>query len=194
MKYYLLRFERDASLYHYVMVYLGRTLLTILGLIVLFILVKQILPNSFSEFIAPISNNYPLMFIVFFLSECFLGLIPPDLFIIWAVQIEPIYFVLLLSILAYIGGIVAFLMGRKLGNYRLFSKLTYKVRLRYGDKIKKWGGSIIVLAALTPIPYSPISMLSGSFNYKLRSFLLFSLTRILRFLIYGAIFYFANKF
>lgn len=164
-------------------------------LVALFLVVKQVFPSSFGEILGPLANNHTLMFTIFFISESILGIIPPDLFIIWAVQdSDAIMYVLILAVLSYAGGIISFLTGKLIGKYRFFARMIANVRAKYKTKIEKWGGAFIVLGALTPIPFSPISMLAGSLSYSLKSYSLFSLTRILRFVIYGIIFYYANKF
>ena len=58
------------------------------------------------------------VFILFFLSEVVLGIIPPELFMIWSItskplEIYPIY-VLAFSVISYLAGFVAFLFGRLL--------------------------------------------------------------------------------
>ena len=48
--------------------------------------------------------------------------------------------------------------------------------------------NMLVLAALTPIPFSPISMLSGSLRFPFKKYVLYSLTRIIRVMLYGLVF------
>jgi hypothetical protein len=50
--------------------------------------------------------NRVLVFIIFFISETLLGLIPPDLFTAWAKQCpNPYLGVAILSVLSYLGGV-----------------------------------------------------------------------------------------
>ena len=186
--------QRNPSHLQYAVKYGYKTLLSLIGIVIIFILVKKFMPDSMIKVFEPLSHNAPLLFSVFFISEALLGLIFPDLFIMWAVaEPTPELYVLFLGVLSYFGGIVSFLIGKLIGDYRFFEKIVRNVRSKYAHQIQKFGGFFVVLAALTPIPFSPVSMLAGSMDFKFRSFLLYSLTRILRFLIYGVIFYYANN-
>jgi hypothetical protein len=62
-----------------------------------------------------ITNNLSNAFVLltFLASESLLGMIPPDLFIIWAGKFHsPLFIVTLLGILSYIGGIISYFIGR----------------------------------------------------------------------------------
>ena len=50
--------------------------------------------------------------------------------------------------------------------------------------LRKWGGFFIVLGAISPIPHSIVSIGSGLIDYKFKYYLLWSLFRYLRFVIY----------
>jgi H+/Cl- antiporter ClcA len=61
---------------------------------------------------------------VFFISESFLGLIPPELFIAWVKTLDkPILFLSILATLSYLGGCVSYFIGR----------LLYKI-----PRLRKW--------------------------------------------------------
>lgn len=189
LRYAKIRSERDESLSRLIQKYALRTIYSILILIVVFICGRHFLPASFSETLEPIAHDYTLMFSVFFISEAVLGLIPPDLFIMWAaVESEPLLFISILAVLSYVGGIISFLLGKFIGKRRVFEKIVYNVRISYEHLIMKWGGMVIVLAALTPIPFSPVSMLSGSLKFPFKKYLLYSLTRLIRVIGYGLVF------
>ena len=186
--------QRNPSQLQYAIQYGYKTLLSLIAIVVLFIVIKKFLPDSMLEIFKPLSQNAPLLFSVFFISESLLGLLFPDLFIMWAVgEPTPIAYVLILGALSYFGGIVSFLMGRFIGDYQFFEKIVRNVRSKYSHMIQKWGGFFVVLAALTPIPFSPVSMLTGSMDFKFNKFLFYSLTRLLRFIIYGLVFFYANE-
>ncbi len=187
--------ERNPTRLQYAIRYGYKTLLSLVAIVVLFVLVKKFLPSSTIELFEPLSENAPLLFSVFFVSESILGLLFPDLFIWWAVsEPTPVLYVSLLGILSYAGGIVSFLLGKWIGDYKLFEQLVRNVRSKYTHRIQKWGGFFVVLAALTPIPFSPVSMLCGSLGFSLKKFLIYSLSRIPRFLAYGVVFYYAEEF
>jgi membrane protein DedA with SNARE-associated domain len=51
--------------------------------------------------------------------------------------------------------------------------------------LRKWGGLIIAVGALLPLPFAIASMAAGMIKYDFKAFLLFALLRFLRFAIYG---------
>ncbi len=132
--------------------------------------------------------NTGLVLIIFFVSESILGWIPPDLFIVWAKSRPTIYPYLNVGIIAtisYMGGVVAYYIGKQI---RRFPKVNSYVERRYAENfvlIQKWGGIVVVMAALFPLPYATISTIAGIVKYPFRSFLLFGLTRYLRFFLYA---------
>jgi membrane protein YqaA with SNARE-associated domain len=124
------------------------------------------------------------MISIFFLSETFSSLIPLEIFLIWAsldgIQVY-IKYVVLFTVLSCVGGIIAYILGllaqRSSFLKRISENNTFK---KYGALYQKWGGVMIIIAAMTPVPYSIICFLSGTFNFPRNKFLLYSTTRILR--------------
>jgi membrane protein DedA with SNARE-associated domain len=51
--------------------------------------------------------------------------------------------------------------------------------------LRKWGGLIIAVGALLPLPFAIASLAAGMIKYDFKAFLLFALLRFLRFAIYG---------
>ncbi|HBE42343.1 MAG TPA: hypothetical protein DDW27_14280, partial [Bacteroidales bacterium] len=63
--------------------------------------------NFFSDHLSD-----PFIFIVFLLSESSLGMIPPDLFVIWSAKFSsPFLLLTILGFLSYLGGIIAYYIG-----------------------------------------------------------------------------------
>jgi membrane protein YqaA with SNARE-associated domain len=127
---------------------------------------------------------------IFFVNEAILGLIPPDLFIIWAKQFaSPYAMVALLSVLSYGGGLVAYYLGGKLVNV---NRLGHYVNVKFAKQfamLKSWGGFIIIVAALLPLPYSTMCLGAGMLKYSFKSLLLLGMFRIVRFFAYAAVLY-----
>ena len=127
----------------------------------------------------------------FLTSEVFFGLIPPELFMIWALRSGDlsiyIHNVMALSALSYTGGIIAYYIGRQIGNTRLYRIF----RVNYLRKIEKhfvdYGGFLLVVAALTPLPFSSVCMLTGAVKYRFSKLLIFTSVRFLRFAVYAFI-------
>lgn len=128
------------------------------------------------------------VFILFAVSESLFGLIPPDFFIIWARKFEhPWLIVTFLSVVSYLGGIVSYIIGRRV---RQIKKLNEYLNRQFSDhfiKIKRWGSLFIIVAALFPLPYSTICMVSGVLKYPYKVFLLIGFSRILRFYLYALV-------
>lgn len=118
---------------------------------------------------------------VFFLSETFLGLIPPDFFLVWAKQFSsPYSMIALLAVLSYTGGVVSYFIGVFIGNIPKVHSWMQKRFLEHIDKIKKWGGVLIVFSALFPLPYSPVCMAAGMVRFPFATLLLLGLFRFAR--------------
>ncbi|MFK5879194.1 MAG: VTT domain-containing protein [Flavobacteriaceae bacterium] len=125
---------------------------------------------------------------VFFISESFLGLVPPEIFIAWAGKsAEPILYVSLLALFSYLGGVISYFIGKYIAKLpKVFNYLEVKMK-KHLVMIRKWGGFLIVVGALLPIPFAITSIAAGVINYKFRNYLLFGLLRFLRFVIYASV-------
>lgn len=123
---------------------------------------------------------------VFFVSETLLGLIPPDIFIAWSSQSQvPWVMVLTLATLSYGAGLLAFQLGYWLRHHATLQPLLEKKFTRYSRFMNQWGGVMVVVAALFPLPFSTLAITAGLANYSFASFALWGLTRFLRFIIYA---------
>ena len=128
----------------------------------------------------------PKIIILFFLiSESILGLIPPEIFILWSSKSgSPFLFLFVLATVSYIGGVVSYFIGMRIS---LMPAVRKHIELKIKHHIinlRKWGGLFIVLGAISPIPHSIVSIGSGLIDYNFRYYLLWSLFRYLRFVIY----------
>jgi membrane protein YqaA with SNARE-associated domain len=130
---------------------------------------------------APVS-----ILLVFFASESFLGLIPPEIFIAWSDKMpDPLLYLTILASLSYLGGIVSYFIGKWIFQVpRVYDYMEGKMK-KHLKHIRKWGGFLIVVGALLPIPFSITSMAAGTINYKFRNYLLFGLLRFVRFYLYA---------
>jgi len=161
------------------------------GIVALYLLADYCLPAEW-DILMTHFNNRPLMMVgIFFASETLFGLIPLELFILM-VKHEPLWYyslyVGLLAVLSYAGGIIAFWAGRYTHRIPLLKRLTQtETFLKYEKIYRKWGGIVIVLAALTPLPYSTISFLSSSLHFPFKRYLLYAATRFLRFAVVGTL-------
>ena len=147
-----------------------------------FIDLELLIKNSFEKY------SSVMLMSIFFISESFLGLIPPELFLIWSTESShPFLYVFLLALLSYMGGIVSFFIGRYLYLIPFIKSFIENQISKHIVNLRKWGGFFIVLGAVSPLPHSLISMTSGLIKYSLKNYLLWSLFRFLRFFIYAVV-------
>ncbi|GAB4316843.1 MAG: VTT domain-containing protein [Bacteroidales bacterium] len=157
----------------------------------LFWLFRYKIDLPFSEWLEPILGKPFLVFLIYTLSEFFFGIIPPELFMLWALNPGDtgyyIRIVSLLSVISYLAGITGYGVGYRLGQSVWFRFLRRRFFGKLQGYLNRFGVFVILVAALTPLPFSGASMLIGSGHYPLKRYALWALSRFLRFLIYGFI-------
>ena len=123
---------------------------------------------------------------VFFISETFLGLLPPEMFIIWSGKTAtPWVFLSILAVLSYLGGLVAYWLGQLITKIpAVHSYLEIKMEKQLKNS-KKWGGFLIIIGALLPVPFSISCMTAGIIKFPFKSVMYFGSLRLLRIFIYG---------
>ncbi|HLF35336.1 MAG TPA: VTT domain-containing protein [Cyclobacteriaceae bacterium] len=153
-----------------------------------YIIFKRYVHVDFLDWLEPVFNNTLLMFSIYTMSEIIVGIIPPEIFFIWATRSEEfdvyLQYAMLLAIISYLAALLAYWFGRKLSNTLLFRFLKRKYLSKYLRHLETYGFFLIVVAALTPLPYSGTSMLMGSLNYPFRKFWIYAATRFIRYAIY----------
>lgn len=126
------------------------------------------------------------IFMLFFASESFLGLIPPELFIAWVKTLPaPVLNLALLALLSYIGGCVSYFVGKTVLTIPAVKRVIENRMKNHILNLRKWGGFLIVVGALLPLPFSMVSMASGIINFSFKKYLLFGLFRFLRFFLFA---------
>jgi membrane protein DedA with SNARE-associated domain len=164
-----------------------------LALIMLaYIFLKEIvISNSSDTWIEQFYAKPVLIYLIYLLSEFFFGIIPPELFMIWAINkadlVHYIYNMIFFSLSSYMLGYVTFLIGRY-----IHVRVTFRyIRIRFLQKIwpllRKYGLFLIIVAGLTPVPWSAVCLIVGSAGYPSGRFLKYALFRLLRFAVYGYI-------
>ena len=159
-------------------------------MVVIFVLLLMAV-NFFIIDINLLINNilatYPpkIVILCFLISESFLGLIPPEIFILWSSKSDsPFLFLFALATVSYIGGAVSYFIGMRISLMPAVSKHIERKIKQHIINLRKWGGLFIVLGAISPIPHSIVSIGAGLIDYKFKYYLLWSLFRYLRFVIY----------
>lgn len=129
-----------------------------------------------------------IIFSFFLLSETILGIIPPEIFIAWCSKsATPWLFLFTLATMSYIGGIIAYFMGKQLF---LIPAVKYHIEhkiAKHISNLRKWGGLFVFIGAMLPLPHSIVSLACGLIKYNFRHYLLWALFRYLRFFIYALV-------
>ena len=123
---------------------------------------------------------------IFFISESFLGLIPPEIFIAWSKKLpEPILYLSILALLSYLGGVISYLTGQSITKIPKVHKTMETKMAKHIKNTRKWGGFLIVVGALLPVPFAMTSLAAGLIKYRFKTYLLFGLLRFVRFYLYA---------
>lgn len=137
------------------------------------------------------SHDTPGVLTLFLISETVLGWIPPDLFIMWSDKFNaPLLWLTILGTISYIGGMNAYFIGKIALKFPRFRRWLENRNAVFFERIRKWGGIIIILAALFPLPFATTTMAAGMVKYPLKQTLIFGLSRYIRFFIYGTMIFF----
>lgn len=157
-------------------------------LVIAALIVLDLYVVDFSNLFTYITETYaPInILLVFLASESLLGLVPPEIFIAWSDKMpEPLLYLTLLASLSYLGGIISYFIGKWIFTIpSVYAYMEGKMK-KHLKQIRKWGGFLIVVGALLPIPYSMTSMAAGMIHYKFSNYLLFGLLRFVRFYLYA---------
>ncbi len=157
-------------------------------LVIVALIVLDLYVIDFSNVFTYVTETYaPLnILFVFLASESLFGLVPPEIFIAWSDKMpQPMLYLTILASLSYLGGIISYFIGKWILRIpRVYDYVEVKMK-KHLKQIQKWGGFLIVVGALLPIPYSMTSMAAGTINYKFRNYLLFGLLRFVRFYLYA---------
>jgi membrane protein YqaA with SNARE-associated domain len=100
-----------------------------------------------------------------------------------------------LTIISYGAGVLGYFIGKYFSKTSLYKAIGEKYMKPYEGQLKKFGGYLVFVGAITPVPFSATCMLAGSIHYPFRTFLLICISRIFRFAFYGwMVWYFPNLF
>ena len=139
-----------------------------------------------------------LIFILFFFSELIFGLIPPELFMIWLITAKSLYlypyYIGALACLSYFAGFIAFMFGKYLHRTWLYEIMKKYVIGKYEKKINSYGWLVIIVAALTPIPFSATCAVVGAIGFNRNKFLYYALARFIRYTVYAYLIWLAHPF
>jgi membrane protein YqaA with SNARE-associated domain len=158
-------------------------------IITVYILIEDYLEDTLSHQIETLANREFLLFSIFTVSEIVFGIIPPEFFmILWQHQGDlPSYIINLsiLTVISYGAGVLGYYIGVTFTKSPLFRKLYDKYLIQYEYSLQKYGMYLVLVGAITPVPFSAMCMLAGSVKLPFKPFLLICIARIIRFAAYG---------
>jgi len=132
-----------------------------------------------------------IIYLIYSASEFFFGIIPPELFMIWAInKADTLHYILnigFFAVVSYAMGYITFLIGQFFYKRDFFKRFKKTILKEQWPLLKRYGLFLIIVAALTPIPWSAVSLLVGSAGYPSKRYLKYALFRLLRFAVYGYI-------
>lgn len=143
-----------------------------------------------NKLLVTITETYPPAGIlgIFLLSESLLGLVPPELFIAWAGKSPfPLMYLSLLALASYMGGIISYFIGVSITKIPAIHRQMELNLAKHIKNTRKWGGFLIIVGALLPIPFAMTSIAAGFIRFPFVSYLLFGLLRFLRFYLYALV-------
>lgn len=170
---------------------LTRGLLWLAILVAGFILFNHYVDIESSEFLMSLGDSPGTVFTIYFLSEIIVGIIPPEMFMMWSLEFtqgrDYVLDVALLAGISYLAGVLTYLFGLYFHKTVLYRYLRRRYLGKFEAYSHQFGGFLLFVAAVTPIPYSGICMVMGAANYSKQKFFLITLFRFVRFMVYGYI-------
>lgn len=156
------------------------TLLLMLTVIVMGVLFRSELEQISKTLVDVL--GYPGIAIGIYCADAFTLPIPPDFYLALAVSAKLNHSIVITvgSIGSILGGITAFSLGRWLGSTAVVQRLVSPFKDQGELFINRYGVGAIILAALTPIPFSIVCVLAGMMGMAWRLFLPATLFRIPR--------------
>ncbi len=177
---------------------LMKGLLWLAVIVALFIFSKHTVDRETLAKFEPVFQKTWLVFTVFSLSELVIGIIPPEVFLIWALRSDTlpgyIGLALILTVISYLAGAAAFGIGKYLHNTLFYQYLKDRYLQRSEQLLQTYGQYLILVAALTPLPFSGTAMLVGAVDYPFRNYLLITLARFVKFAVSAWVIWEANMF
>lgn len=145
---------------------------------------------SINDALVHITETLPAygVLVFFFVSETLFGIIPPEMFIAWSGKMSnPWLYLSFLAFLSYFGGLISYWLGvlfTKISAVHNYLEVKMAKQLKHS---RKWGGFLIVVGALLPLPFSISCIAAGIIKFPFKNVVLFGSLRLLRFVIYGLI-------
>lgn len=163
-----------------------------------YILAKRYLDFDLKVLMGPIYDRPFIIYTIFLSSEVIFGIIPPEFFMFWSARHGDatlyIQNTISLAAISYTAGVIGYGIGSFFNTTRLYRTIKKNFLGKVEKQFQHYGGFLVIVAALTPLPFSGICMLVGAVKYSFRKFLLLALIRFARFGVYAYIIWQTNSF
>ncbi len=175
---------------------LAKGLIWLAVIVALFVFTKHTVDRDLILRLEPFFEKTGVILFIFSVSEFVIGIIPPEVFLIWSLRSGVlqtyILYVLLLAGISYVAGFCAFLFGRYLHNTRFYKYLHKRYLQKTEPLLREYGLYMILVAALTPVPFSGVAMLVGSVHYPVDRYIFWSISRFVKFAVSAYVIWEAN--
>jgi len=145
--------------------------------------------SAYQKEINAVGDRLPLLLAIFTVSEVVFGIIPPELFmLIWqskGVLSEYVINLTYLTLISYAAGVLGYYIGHFFSKTAVYQKIHNRYLKQYDSQLRRYGLYLVLVGAITPVPFSATCMLAGSVNTPIDKFLLICISRIIRFAGYG---------
>ena len=181
------KYYERTGFYQFVWLNVKKAFLPILGVILAIFLFNKYVYNI-NNGLQTITETFSRVgiLVTFFISETILGLIPPEIFIAWSKKTDqPILNLSLLAFLSYGGGLLSYFIGRMTLKIKSVKEYLEVKMINSINNTRKWGGILILVGALLPLPFSIACMAAGMIKYSFKNVVLLGLFRLARFAIYA---------
>jgi membrane protein DedA with SNARE-associated domain len=168
-----------------------RGLLWLGVILVAFVLAEEFIQNNFERHIELVKDKPLILFSIFFASEVVFGLIPPVLFMsTWKLLVnislhQYVIYLAVLSVLSFLSGIIGFFIGKYFSRTTFYRRINIRFLRRYNNQLRKYGAFLVLVGAVTPIPFSGTCMLVGSVPIPFNKFIMACSMRVFYYIIYG---------
>jgi len=168
----------------------GHLIQKTIALIALFVLLYSIalyfIKDRYHDIGAWVTQQMGLVGVALFtfFVDLFIAPVSVDIIFPFTFNWSPVPLLLVMSLASMLGGIGGYWIGRSLGHLKLIKRFTANFSVNGGRLINRYGPWAVVIAGITPIPFSTVCWLTGMLHVKFYPFALATITRIPRMIIY----------
>ncbi len=119
-----------------------------------------------------------------FFTDLLIVPISVDILFPFVVKWNPVVILLIMSLASMAGGIGGYWIGRLLGHLKFVERFAAGFREDGGRLINRYGPWAVVIAGITPIPFSTVCWIAGMFRVTWYKVAIATLSRIPRMIIY----------